>query len=255
MYLMYVDESGDCGLVNSPSRYFVLTGLVVHEMRWRPYLDQLITFRRQIKQQFGLRLREEIHASEMVNKPGNLVRIKRYDRLAILRLFADELTTMSDLNLINIVVDKRGKPASYDVFTKAWQALIQRFENTINHHNFPGSANPDEGGMIFPDHTDDKKLTQLLRQMRRYNPVPNQTIYGPGYRNLMLTKIVEDPNFRDSGHSYYIQAADLAAYLLYQHLSPNSYMKRKAGSNYFLRLYPILCKVVSPKDPQGIVRL
>lgn len=255
MYLMYVDESGDCGLVNSPSRYFVLTGLVVHELRWRTYLDQLITFRRQIKDQFGLRLREEIHASEMINKPGDLVRIKRYDRLAILRQFADELATMSDLNLINIVVDKQGKPATYDVFTKAWQALIQRFENTIDRHNFPGPANPAEGGMVFPDHTDDKKLTQLLRQMRRYNPVPNQAAYGSGYRNLVLTKIVEDPNFRDSGHSYYIQAADVAAYLLYQHLSPNSYMKRKAGYNYFFRLDPILCKVVSSKDPQGIVRL
>ena len=33
MYLMYVDESGDSGLVNSPTRYFVLTGMVVHELR------------------------------------------------------------------------------------------------------------------------------------------------------------------------------------------------------------------------------
>jgi hypothetical protein len=255
MYLMYVDESGDCGLVNSPSRYFVLTGLVVHELRWRPYLDQLIGFRRQVKQQFGLRLREEIHASEMVNKPGDLVRIKRHDRLAILRLFADELAAMNDLNVINIVVDKQGKLPTYDVFGMAWRALIQRFENTIARHNFTGPANPDECGMIFPDHTDDKKLTGLLRQMRRYNPIPNQVSYGPGYRNLALGRIVEDPNFRDSGHSYYIQAADLAAYLLYQHLSPNSYMKRKAGYNYFTKLEPILCKVVSSKDPRGIVRL
>ena len=32
MFLMYVDESGDAGLVGSPTRYFVLTGLVVHEL-------------------------------------------------------------------------------------------------------------------------------------------------------------------------------------------------------------------------------
>lgn len=255
MYLMYVDESGDCGMVNSPSRYFVLTGMVVHELRWRAYLDQLIAFRQQIKQQFGLRLREEIHASEMINKPGGLVRIKRYDRLAILRAFAEELATMQGLNLINIVVDKRGKPPIYDVFDMAWRALIQRYENTISHHNFAGPANPDDCGMIFPDHTDDKKLTQLLRQMRRYNPIPNQATFGPGFRNLTLGKIVEDPNFRDSGHSYFIQATDLAAYLLYQHLTPNAYMKKKAGYNYFAKLDPILCKVVSSKDPRGIVRL
>ena len=29
---MYVDESGDVGLVGSPTRYFVLVGLVVHEL-------------------------------------------------------------------------------------------------------------------------------------------------------------------------------------------------------------------------------
>ena len=117
------------------------------------------------------------------------------------------------------------------------------------HHNFAGPANPDDCGMIFPNHTDDKKLTQLLRQMRRYNPIPNQATFGPGFRNLTLGKIVEDPNFRDSGHSYFIQATDLAAYLLYQHLTPNAYMKKKAGYNYFAKLDPILCKVVSSKDP------
>lgn len=35
MYLMYVDESGDIGLVNSPTHYFVLVGLVLHELRWQ----------------------------------------------------------------------------------------------------------------------------------------------------------------------------------------------------------------------------
>ena len=110
MYLMYVDESGDCGLTNSPTRYFVLTGLVVHELRWQTYLDRLIAFRQQMKQHFGLRLREELHASAMVNHPGSLVRIKRHDRLAILRAVADELAAMTDLNLVNIVVGKQGKP-------------------------------------------------------------------------------------------------------------------------------------------------
>ena len=255
MYLMYVDESGDCGLVNSPTRYFVLTGLVVHELRWQAYLDQLIGFRQRIKQRFGLRLREELHASAMVNHPGLLVRIKRNERLVIVRAFADELAAMTDLNLINVVVDKPGKPGNYDVFGMAWKALIQRFENTLSHHNFSGPTNPDECGMLFPDHTDDKKLTGLLRQMRRYNPVPNQAIFGPGYRNLALSKITEDPNFRESDHSYFIQAADLAAFLLYQSLEPSGYMRKKGGHNYFQRLAPILCKAASSKDRQGIVRL
>ena len=50
MYLMYVDESGDCGVDGSPSRYFCLAGMVVHELRWRDTMAQTgistITWRR-----------------------------------------------------------------------------------------------------------------------------------------------------------------------------------------------------------------
>jgi hypothetical protein len=255
MYLMYVDESGDGGMVGSPTRYFVLTGLVVHELRWKTYLDQIISFRQRMRDRFGFRAREELHAAAMINKPGALARIKRNDRLAIIRNFADELAKMQDLNIINVVVDKQGKPSDYDAFAMAWKVLTQRFENTLSHRNFPGPVNPDERGMVFADHTDDKKLTQLLRQMRRYNPVPNQPGFGLGYRNLVLTSIIEDPSFRDSEHSYFMQAADLAAFLMYQRLAPNSYMRKKSGQNYFKRLDPVLCKVASAADPDGIVYL
>ncbi|MGH3086331.1 MAG: DUF3800 domain-containing protein, partial [Rubrobacteraceae bacterium] len=253
MFLMYVDESGDSGIAGSPTRYFVLTGLVVHELRWQTYLEQLIDFRQRMKRRFGLRLREELHATRLITRPGSLVRIKRNDRLTIMRAMADELASMSDLNIINVLVDKQGKQADYDVFENAWKTLIQRFENTMSLRNFSGPANPDERGMIFPDRTDDKKLTRLLRQMRRYNLIPNQPRFGSGYRDLALRSIVEDPNFRDSEFSYFIQAADIAAYLLYQRMAPNAYMRKKSGQNYFKRLDPVLCTVASSTDPDGIV--
>jgi len=255
MYLMYVDESGDCGLVKSPTRYLVLTGLVVHELRWQAYLDEMIKFRRVMKQKFGLRLREEFHAAGFITRPGELMRIKRHDRLAMIRHFADFLAGLADVSLINVVVDKQGKHQDFDVFETAWKSLIQRFENTMSKRNFPGPASPDERGMIFCDHTDDKKLMLLLRQMRRYNPVPHAAFFGPGFRNLPLNYIIEDPSFRDSGHSYFIQAVDLAAYLLYQHLAPNAYIRKNAGQNYFKRLRPILRLQASSSDPNGIVRL
>ena len=254
MYLMYVDESGDSGMASSPTRYFVLSGLVFHELRWRPYLDQLVEFRRRMQRTFNLRLREEIHAARMINHPGDLQRIKRNERLTILRFFADEIATMSEINIINVVVDKQGKPPNYDVFGTAWKALLQRFENTITARNFPGPKNPDERGMLFPDDTT-PRLSRLLRQMRRYNPIPHHPVYGTGYRFLNITNIIEDPNFRNSQDSYFIQAADLAAYLLYQHIAPNAYMRKGGGHNYFNRLEPVLCRVASRNDPQGIVWL
>ncbi len=255
MFLMYVDESGDAGLINSPSRYFVLSGLVIHELRWTDYLNQLIDFRRQIRIEYGLKLREEVHASAFINSPGPLLRIKRHDRLAILRLFADQLASMRDFSVINIVVDKQTKRLDYDPFEAAWKVLIQRFENTIARRNFPGPANPDERGLLIPDATDDKKLTTLIRKMRRYNPIPNQSAYGAGARNLRVQTIIEDPFLKDSAHSFFIQACDLIAYLLYQTLTPNSYMRKKSGDRYFYRLEPILCKVATSSNPLGIVKL
>jgi hypothetical protein len=208
-----------------------------------------------MRNQFGLKLREEIHATEFINSPGKLSRIPKHDRLAIIRAKAKELATMQDFSVINIVVDKATKQAGYDVFERAWQALIQRFENTLTHRNFPGPSNPDERGMILPDRTDDKKLVRLIRRMRRFNPVPNQQQFGIGHRNLLLRNVVDDPAFRDSGHSYFIQACDMIAYLLRQANHPNKYMQKKGGRNYFQLLNPILCKVAATNDPQGIVRL
>ncbi|MGL4511528.1 MAG: DUF3800 domain-containing protein [Lacipirellulaceae bacterium] len=252
---MYTDESGDTGMQGSPVNHFILTGIVVHELRWRDALDQLVAFRRRMRALYGLKIREEIHASELISKPGPLARIKKSDRLAILRAFAKELGNLPDISIINVVMDKSKRQPTFDVFANTWPVLIQRFENTMSHRNFPGPRNADERGMILPDRTDDKKLTQLVRRMRAYNPISNQVGFGLGSRDLKLKLIIEDPVFRDSQHSYFVQACDTCAYLLRQHLAPNQYMRRHGGHNYFRLLSPVLCKVASTSDPLGIVRL
>lgn len=255
MYLMYIDESGDTGLVNSPTNFFYLTGLVIHELRWKDALNSLIDFRRRMAQTYGLRMRQEVHAAELIGKgsKSEYAHIPKHHRLAILRNFADQIANIPDISIINIVVDKRNRPVGYDVFENAWKTLIQRLENTINHKNFPGPNNPDERGMIFPDNTDRKRLRNLMRKMRYYNIVPG--IHEMPARNLQLTLTIEDPNHRDSKDSYFIQAADNVVYLLRQYVEPNKYMKAKGGNNYFKKLDIALCKVASRNNPMGIVRL
>ena len=83
MYLLYVDESGDVGIKNSPTKYFVLSALIIHESKWRNTLDELVKFRNKLRDTKGLKLREEIHCTELINRPKELVRIKRNDRLVI----------------------------------------------------------------------------------------------------------------------------------------------------------------------------
>ena len=254
MYLMYVDESGDSGVVNSPTSHFALSSLIVHELRWRECLERLVAFRRRMKAAFGLKMSDEIHASAMINNPGALVRISRNDRLMIIRAFADEIASLTDVCSINVIITKKPTDSSIGIFDRAWEALIQRFDNTLSHHNFPGPKNADDSGVIFCDETD-ARLNRLLRRMRHYNPVPNEERFGPGYRNLLLRSIVEDPVHRDSRASYFVQAADTIAFLLYQSERPSAYLKKRGGARFFRRLEPILCKVARPNDPLGVVRL
>ena len=121
MYLMYVDESGDTGMVGSPTEYFALSGIVVHESKWRDFLNNLISFRRTLKSVYELPIRGEIHASDFINhRPFNL---DRHIRLAILRNTLDELAKIAYLSVTNVVVWKQHKPAIYDVFQAAWGTL------------------------------------------------------------------------------------------------------------------------------------
>ncbi|MFI5023223.1 MAG: DUF3800 domain-containing protein [Alphaproteobacteria bacterium] len=79
MYLMYVDESGDSGVVDLPTRYFVLTGTVLHGLRWHDALNGLIAFRHRMRGVHGLFMREEIHAGRALTRPAGLARIGRND--------------------------------------------------------------------------------------------------------------------------------------------------------------------------------
>jgi Protein of unknown function (DUF3800) len=252
MYLMYVDESGDTGLANSPTQYFALSGLVIHEKRWRDFLNALIALRKTLRATYGLPIRAEIHAAHYVNhRPVDL---SRNARLMVLRRTIDELAKLDYISITNVVVKKVGKAQDYDVFKKAWQTLFQRFENTMQGGNFPG-GHSDDYGMVITDATSGMKLSRLVRKMAVHNYIPNDGSYGGGARNMPITRVIEDPYGKDSAHTLPIQMADVAAYFLHQRYNPSSYIKRQRAQGYFDRLTPVLNTRASRFNPQGIVDL
>lgn len=254
MYLMYVDESGDVGKDKSPTRYFILSAIVLHELRWHPTLKNLVDFRRMLRDRKGLKLREEIHCTELINKPGDLKRIKRNDRLDIIKKCIDWMNSQPHLNVFSVVIDKQGR--TDDIFELAWNTLTMRFENTIRHNNFTGPQNPDDRGMILSDNTEGEKLRKLIRKMRHFNTIPNtREYYQGGYRNMKLEYLIEDPVFRDSKHSFIHQMNDVIAYCVRQKYEPNTYMKKKGGHNYYKRLKDVVTKEVSRSNNLGIVDL
>ena len=72
---------------------------------------------------------------------------------------------------------------------------------------------------------------------------------------MPLMQIVEDPSTRASFHSYFIQAADMAAFAAYQMYAPSKFIRRKGARNYYRRLDAVLCKRASRYNALGIVEL
>jgi len=267
MDLMYVDESGDTGLIppagQSPTRYFCLTGLVVHELRWAETHAALLDFRRRIKRKYKVYLDDEIHAGDMLNKPSRipkkLQQLRKYQRLAIIRHQADAIARLPAIRLVNVVFDKEAAKDTdpESVFQRTWYALFQRFENTILHQNFPGPPNDQERGIIFPDQTDGPRLRKFLNAMRIQNHLFIKR--NDGQHSIIdepIRLLIEDPVCRDSRHSYFIQAVDGAVFLLKQHIQPSGFCKKHGANAYFSkRLKPVLCLPASHKDPFGVVHL
>ena len=260
---MYVDESGDAGLPlnGSPTKYFCLTGLVLHESSWVETTKSLRQFRYWLKSRYGIFLEEELHASEMLRRnPFKSTKLgRKHTRLAVIRHHADQLAKLDKCRFINVYVDKAALSANStdEVYKRAWYALFQRFENTIRRKNFPGPRDQHDWGIVFPDETDAHRLRGFLDDMRMRNVLSWRTPDGGQYRvDDPVRVLIEDPVCRNSRESYLIQAADCAAYLFKQHLDPSSFMKKHGGNAYFnTRLKDVLCLHASNTSELGVVRL
>ncbi len=255
MYIAYVDESGDIGRKEGSSVYFALSALIVHETRWQTVQDSIVQLRRSLREKYGLKLREEIHAQELAQRTKSKPHIAPAIRLRLLRDVLDFEASQVDLSVINVVINKQGKADTYDVFEMAWTTMIQRLNNTAHRKNFPVSGNQMDKVLLVVDQTDEPKLRKLSRKMRVFNPIPHTNNRGSGSRMLPTTEIVKDPIHRSSKHSYFVQLADVNAYFLKQWLQPNNHVRSKGARNFFLRLDPILCKKASRTQAQGVVIL
>jgi hypothetical protein len=92
-----------------------------------------------------------------------------------------------------------------------------------------------------------------------YNPIPSKLgDWGDGQKakNIPLQRVIEDPVFKKSHQSYFIQLADAVAYaLLKREVAPTPHVKRYGIDKMFEKSLSGVCyKWASPADPLGIVR-
>lgn len=78
---------------------------------------------------YGLPVRSEIHASELINHRS--FDAPRHVRLSILRNCLDELRKLDYISITNVIVKKVGKPADYDVSLSLGHALSEIREHHV----------------------------------------------------------------------------------------------------------------------------
>ncbi|WP_188316240.1 DUF3800 domain-containing protein [Chitinophaga agrisoli] len=245
---MYVDESGDPGVGKYASPHYILSGLIINSNDWRKYLDQIKTFRTAVKKMYGLNIREEIHAAELIriNKIKSYAAIRKADRIHILRNLAVQIPVIfNTAKVVNVCLRKADFPADTDFQKLAWSRLITRYDVYLK-------KSVKDNGIIIADDSSEGTIRSLLRKLRTYNPIMSH-FNGETY-NAPTDNIIEDVFHRDSAHSYYIQIADVIAHLLYRKEYPKGSLKKYGVHLYFDELKDILLKEASKKDAMGVVR-
>lgn len=213
MLIAYVDESGNTGPPNAGgSLTFTLGCVLVDAERWPHTFDQLLSFRRRVREKFGIRMRSEIKANYLLRNAGDLrpYNLGEGARKIVYRAHLRALA-MVQVRAFAIVVDKRNSNASpTECFTTAWETLLQRLERTSKYEHSAFQVMHDEG--------ENDAIRRHVRKARRY--LTAGSAYGTGTLSNPAAFLVDDPVPRQSNHSYFIQLADLLAYAAFRSVIP-----------------------------------
>lgn len=204
MYLAYLDESGDSGLTNSPTKYFVLSCVLVNEANWLNTLDLLVELRRTLRARYDIPTRPELKAKHLKTGRGPLehTQLSLASRMKLYRELMQHEGGRLTVRTFSIAIEKQpARNYGWEPRLASWTFAIQRI------NRFCGDR---EWAMIFPDEGHGYFIRLRLRHMRRYHIVPAH--WGSGNISFPTQRIIEDPNERKSQDSYFIQLADWNAY-------------------------------------------
>jgi hypothetical protein len=214
MHLAYFDESGDSGPVaTSPTRFFVLGCVMMHESVWRVNLDTILAMRRRARLAAGIPVTAELKAAHIRKGRGALLPLRwSPDRRG---KFLGQLLRWQDKHLqlksFAIAIDKQKLQAGRDPRELAWQYALQRVDTFCRK----GGSN----AMLFPDAGHGYFIRRLVRKIRRHQLIQGR--FG-GTLQVKAERIIEDPNDRQSHESLFVQLADWNAFaaLRSQHVDP-----------------------------------
>ena len=134
--------------------------------------------------------------------------------------------------------------------SKLW--IFNRIQTNVSR------LQPSSHALVIFDKGKEQQITKLSRRLSVFNYIPSQFGSWPGgakAKNIATDRVIEDPVFRDSRDSYFLQLIDFVAFsLLKREVPPSPFVKQWGYHTLFDRLRPVLCLPASAFDPCGIVR-
>jgi hypothetical protein len=238
MNLIYADDSKD-------EKLSVFSALSIPENSWQQCFDIVRDYRRKLKSSDGIYVYKELHAWKFISGRGNISDhvVSKFRRCEIFINTLKLIATLPGVQLFNTAFP----PKSDEI---AFERLLNRINKTVE---VAGT-----NALIICDQGKEAAYTRLRRRISRYNPIPSQfgvwLDTGETHKNIPIRNIIEDPFFKDSKNSYFIQLVDFCAYALLRRESPIDSKSMYGIDSAFNHLDPVLMKEASKKDPEGIIR-
>jgi len=231
MYFCYVDESGDAGKFDlqkpdsSGSSYFILVGILVHSNKWKASLDIIKNFRKSLAARAYMPYDVEFHCTELIDprKISVFKQISVPERWDLIRQYAEIIGKHANFSIIAVVINKKVSPLlPENYFTNAITMLYQAFDEFLRKEK--------ENGIVLFDRANEKTATTHVRKLMGTGS-SGQSIPG-----VHIGWIIEDPIYRVSSDSSFVQAADVVAYTLKEQEFPITSRKKFNADRIFKNL-------------------
>jgi hypothetical protein len=195
MWFVYLDESKES------NKFYVYSALIVDSAQWSDAFKALKDARSRLRKRRGVYMKQELHAWKFAAGKGQIADrpILKPERAEIFRRVLSFIAEVGFFRVISSV--NTNEFYAYD-----------RIMNRINR------TAEEEGKhvILICDKGQEAEFTRRMRRMRVHNPIPSKfggwQETGTQTKNIPTAQILEDPFFKESEDSYFIQAVDFCAY-------------------------------------------
>lgn len=211
---------------------------------WASTFTAIKSWRRQLKESDGIFVTKEFHATEFVSGRGRIAPqiVTKHRRSQIFHSAFQLLNSLEGVRIFNVCRDNRPE--------WAFERLLNRINRTMQAW--------DSNALLICDEGKEAEYIRLVRKMSVHNPIPSRygvwLDTGEASRNLPLDRIIEDPFFKQSDKSYFVQMADFCAYGLLRREKALASKNRYGIHKSFNQLGDVVVRAANPADPMGVIR-